>query len=127
VNSLAYFSISAIWSVDCFSLHSRTFVGVVGLKFSLRSSISFLYPSIVCEIIFIFSSAFLSHSCMLFRMWSYTIVIPCSILLAHYLSSSFFEFIWLQVIFKISVTPLPTSNLVAFARALDCIYCIMFS
>jgi hypothetical protein len=74
--SLASLSIYAIWSVYCCSLFSQTSGGVVGLSFYFISSISCLYPSIVCEMTFIFSSALLFGACMLFGMRSYTIVIP---------------------------------------------------
>jgi hypothetical protein len=125
--SFSSLAISSISSEVCFSLFSQILGGVVGLSFSSISSISFLYPSIVYAIIFIFSSALLFGACTLCGMQSYTVVIPFCSLLAGSFSSSFSEVNCSRVIYNISVNSLPTSKLVTFARALDFNSCIILA
>jgi len=90
------------------------------LNISLRSSISYLYLSIICVIMLIFSSTLLSGVFALSGMQSYIVVNPCSSLSTCYFSSSFYEVVWAHLICSISMNPLPTSMLVAYAWALDC-------
>jgi hypothetical protein len=127
MTSLTSFAILAIWSAYFCSLCSRTSEGVIGLIFSLSSLISFLYPSIVYEIICIFSAVLLSGACVLSGMQLYTIFMPYSSLSMCSFSSSFSEFSWSHVIYNISVTPLPISKLIASTQALDCTSCIMLA
>jgi hypothetical protein len=111
-------------AVASFSLSSLTSGGVVGVIFSINSSIFYLYLSIVYAIFCIFSSVVTSSSYVQSSMLMYTSMSFFSSLFACCFYSSFSSVILSQVTCNNSLTSLSIYRLVASTLALDWTSCI---
>jgi hypothetical protein len=122
--SLASLEITLVCSVSCCSLLVVTSGGVVGVSFSFISSISYLYPSIVCTMIYICSSALLSAAYTLSGIFLKTSYNLFSNLSACFFSSLFSILNCSIFICSIYLTSLAISSSVASALARDCTSCV---
>jgi hypothetical protein len=101
--------------------------GVVGLSFYFSSSISYLYPSTVYMMIYIYSFVLLSIACTLSIIILKT---SCSFFarLSAFFFSSYFSVLNFSIFnCIISLTSLATSSSIASSLARDCTSCVMLT
>jgi hypothetical protein len=106
----ASFSIISNCGAACFSLSAITSRGVIGVKFSLSSSISFLYSLTVCAMIWIYSSALLTTTYMLSGILLKTSFSLCSNLYVCLFSSCVSRFTYFTTNYMASFPFLVTCN-----------------